>query len=232
MKGLYSVISSRVPQNILNHEDHITLDLLDVVEHNSTITQRILATELGVALGLTNSYLKRCTKKGLIKVQQIPSNRYSYYLTPRGFAEKSRLTAEYLKQSFNFFRRAKSQSSELLKLCRDRRWARVALAGKSNLTEITILSAVELNIELVGIIDEVAADTTSTYMKLRVVSRLSELGTLNALILTNMENLQETFDEAIQFFPRDRVLTIPLLGVNRDRTEQLFIAASDLGGGK
>jgi len=229
MKGLYSVISSRAPQNILTHEDHITLDLLDVVEHNSTITQRILATELGVALGLTNSYLKRCTKKGLIKVQQIPSNRYSYYLTPHGFAEKSRLTAEYLKQSFDFFRRAKSQSSKLLTLCRDRGWARVALAGKSNLTEITILSAAELNIELVGIIDEVAADTTSTYMNLPVVSRLSELVTLNALILTNMENLQETFDEAIQFFSRDRVLTIPLLGVNRDSTEQLVIAASGLG---
>lgn len=226
---MYLVVSFRAPQNILNYEDHITLDLLDVVEHNSTITQRILATELGVALGLTNSYLKRCTKKGLIKVQQIPSNRYSYYLTPHGFAEKSRLTAEYLKQSFDFFRRAKSQSSKLLTLCRDRGWARVALAGKSNLTEITILSAAELNIELVGIIDEVAADTTSTYMNLPVVSRLSELGTLNALILTNMENLQETFDEAIQFFSRDRVLTIPLLGVNRDSTEQLVIAASGLG---
>ena len=90
--------SSEAPQNSLDHEERIMLNLLDVVEENSAITQRSLAAELGVALGLTNTYLKRCAKKGFIKVQQVPSNRYAYYLTPHGFAEKSRLTAEYLKQ--------------------------------------------------------------------------------------------------------------------------------------
>ena len=98
--------NSDTSENSLNHEERITLNLLDVVEGNSAITQRSLAAELGVALGLTNTYLKRCAKKGLIKVKQIPSNRYSYYLTPSGLTEKSRLMAEFLKQSFNFFRLA------------------------------------------------------------------------------------------------------------------------------
>ena len=63
------------------------------VEENSQITQRSLASELGIALGLTNAYLKRCVRKGWVKINQAPANRYAYYLTPRGFAEKSRLTA-------------------------------------------------------------------------------------------------------------------------------------------
>ena len=46
--------------------------------------------------------------KGLVKMSQVPLNRYAYYLTPQGFAEKSRLTAEYLSVSFNFFRRARN----------------------------------------------------------------------------------------------------------------------------
>ena len=104
----------KISQKVLNQEEKITLDLLEMVEENSAITQRSLAAELNVALGLTNSYVKRCAKKGLIKVKQVPSNRYAYYLTPSGFAEKSRLTAEYLKQSFNFFRMAKGQSHNLL----------------------------------------------------------------------------------------------------------------------
>ena len=206
--------------NSLDQEERITLNLLDVVDGNSAITQRTLAAELGVALGLTNSYLKRCAKKGLIKVQQVPSNRYAYYLTPRGFAEKSRLTAEYLKQSFDFFRLSKSQSSDLLQHCTNHGWTRVALAGKSDLTEITILSATELQIGLAGIIDADAAITTSTYMSLPVVSTLAELGTLHALIVTDMKKPQEIYDEAVRFFPRDQVLTVPILGVNRERTEQ------------
>jgi DNA-binding MarR family transcriptional regulator len=72
------------------------LGLLAAVERDSALTQRHLARELGIALGLANAYLRRCTKKGLIKMRQAPLNRYAYYLTPRGFAEKSRLTAEYL----------------------------------------------------------------------------------------------------------------------------------------
>ena len=206
-------------QNILDHEEKITLNLLDVVDDNSAITQRTLAVELGVALGLTNSYLKRCVKKGLIKVQQVPSNRYSYYLTPRGFAEKSRLTTEYLKQSFNFYRLARSQSSDLLNGCISSGWTRIALAGKSDLTEITILSATELDIKLAGIIDTDTALTTNTYMNLPVVNKLSELGPLHALVLTDMKNPQRTFDKAIQYFPSEQVLTAPILGINRDRIE-------------
>ena len=57
-------------------------------------------------------------------------------------------------------------------------------------------------------------------MNLPVVSKLFELGPLNALLVTDMETPQETFDEAVQFFPRDQVLTVPILGVRRERTEK------------
>ena len=72
----------------------IVLSVLTSIERDSTITQRKLANELGIALGLANAYLRRCVRKGLIKMSQVPLNRYAYYLTPQGFSEKSRLTAE------------------------------------------------------------------------------------------------------------------------------------------
>ena len=219
------MLNSNITQNPLEQEERITLNLLGVIEENSAITQRSLAAELGVALGLTNTYMKRCAKKGLIKVKQIPSNRYTYYLTPNGFAEKSRLTSEYLKQSFNFFRLARSQSDDLLHHCIKSGWTRVALTGKSDLTEIIILSATEINIKITGIIDAKAATTTSTYMNLPVVSKLSKLKTLHALIVTDMEKPQETFNEAVKFFPQDKILTVPILGVNRERTNQSAVAA-------
>ena len=74
----------------------IVLGLLQSVERDGAQSQRKLASDLGIALGLVNAYLKRCVKKGLLKIGQAPARRYAYYLTPHGFAEKSRLTVEYL----------------------------------------------------------------------------------------------------------------------------------------
>ena len=97
----------------LDNESRITLGLLNAVHDNSVASQRSMADTLDIALGLANAYLKRCVKKGLIKVRQAPANRYAYYLTPKGFTEKSRLTAEFLTQSFHLFRRARTESAEL-----------------------------------------------------------------------------------------------------------------------
>src|SRR5713101_9048334 len=97
------------------HEnERIVLGLLNSVEHDGDKSQRHIAAELGIALGLVNAYLKRCVKKGLVKVSEAPARRYAYYLTPQGFAEKSRLTVAYMSYSFSLFRRASSDYSKLL----------------------------------------------------------------------------------------------------------------------
>ena len=59
-------------------EDTVTLEILQAIEKKEDVTQRHLANRLDVALGLANSYLKRCVNKGLIKIQQAPANRYLY----------------------------------------------------------------------------------------------------------------------------------------------------------
>src|SRR5215475_8860129 len=106
-------------------ENEILLGVLDLVERDPALTQRSVAKELGIALGLANAYLKRCIHKGLIKVSQVPRRRYAYYLTPQGFSEKSRLTASYLAYSFSFFRKAREQCGELLALAAARGQHRV-----------------------------------------------------------------------------------------------------------
>jgi len=128
---------SAVPgSNSSQSEAELTLNLLRAVHDDKRLTQRTAARKLGVALGLLNAYLKRCVKKGYIKVTQAPSSRYVYYLTPKGFAEKSRLTGEFITQSLNLFRQAQYEYQELLSICVSRKWNRIALVGASDLTEI------------------------------------------------------------------------------------------------
>ncbi len=196
-------------------EAEITLGLLNAVEENSAHTQRSMASELDIALGLANAYLKRCARKGLIKVQQVPANRYAYYLTPKGFAEKSRLTAEFLTQSFNFFRVSRDQCSGVLTQCAARGWCRIALAGVSDLSEIATLCATDGAVELVGIVDP--SRTEPTYAGLPVVASLKMLGGVDAVVITELKAPQAAFDRLIEVFPQDRVLAPPLLKISRRR---------------
>src|ERR1700756_3594391 len=133
-------------------DDRIVLNLLNSVDDGAQ-SQRRIASDLGVALGLVNAYLKRCVKKGLVKVSEAPARRYAYYLTPQGFAEKSRLTVEYLTSSFSFFRQARADCTETFALAKERNFHNLVLCGKSDLAEIAILSAVDCRISIAAIVD-------------------------------------------------------------------------------
>src|SRR5215470_2770007 len=88
------------------------LEILTAIEEGEPVTQRALAQRLGVALGLTNLYLKRLVRKGCIKIVEFPRKpaarkRLRYLLTPRGVAEKTRLGYEHMAYSLNLYRRAR-----------------------------------------------------------------------------------------------------------------------------
>ena len=173
------------------------LEVLSVVERDSRITQRSLSRELGIALGLANAYLKRCAKKGLIKVRQVPLNRYTYYLTPKGFAEKSRLTAEYLAVSFNFFRDAREQCTRLFERSAARGIRTLALAGDGDLAEIAVLSAADTQVRIACVIDGASANARCAgrpvVADLKAAQALAADG-LDAVVITDVRAPQVTYE--------------------------------------
>jgi DNA-binding MarR family transcriptional regulator len=176
----------------------IVLSVLTSIERDSAITQRKLAHELGIALGLANAYLRRCVRKGLVKMRQVPLNRYAYYLTPQGFAEKSRLTAEYLAVSLDFFRRARIDCAALFRQCEALGWRRVALYGAGELAEIAVLSAGETSVEVLCVID--SGQPSRRCGGLPIVPDLATALTrgshpgLDGIILTDTSAPQASFD--------------------------------------
>lgn len=202
-------------------EDQITLGLLNAIEGNSAVTQRSLARDLGIALGLANAYLKRCVTKGLVKVATAPANRYVYYLTPKGFSEKSKLTGEYLAQSFRFFRSARDQVSAILKDCENRGFRRIALFGAGDLAEIVTLCARDFEVELVGIVDGQPGEAAAT-THLRIAPNLADLGPVDVAIVTSLDGPQGAFDAAQAVVPADRILAPSLLKISRERP--VFVA--------
>jgi hypothetical protein len=194
-------VARREPSN-----DAIVLGVLDAVERNPSVTQRSVARELGIALGLVNAYLHRCLSKGLIKIGQVPPRRYAYYLTPRGMSEKSRLTATYLMDSFAFFRQARTQCNELFQELAARGQRRLALVGGGDLAEVARLVARDHLVEIAGIAPA-SADAVG------LAASLEAFGPLDAVVVTALEQSRESFAAAVELLGAERVYAPALLRV-------------------
>ena len=195
----------------MDNEAKITLGLLNMVHDNAQASQRSMADDLGIALGLANAYLKRCVKKGLIKISHAPANRYAYYLTPHGFSEKGRLTAEFLSQSLNLFRHARTQSAELFDQCQRNNWQRIVFFGASDLNEIFTLSARDYDVELLAVITH--SPGTDEYAGLPATSYPTTIKDVDAVIICDISDPQGAFENACLHYPRERVLVPKFLGV-------------------
>ena len=83
-----------------NNQDHF--NVLRKIQTKPKSTQRELAQELGFSLGKLNYCLKALKEKGLIKLQNFKKNpnkiNYFYVLTPKGIAEKTELTLNFMKK--------------------------------------------------------------------------------------------------------------------------------------
>ncbi len=192
--------------------DAITLGLLDALHDNATVSQRSLSSELGIALGLTNAYVRRCIRRGFVKVSQAPANRYAYYLTPKGFAEKSRLTARFLTSSFSLYRRARAQYDELLALAAARNWRRLGLYGVGDLAEIAMLCALGQQIEIVGAVTPRPAPA-QRFMQLPVVGSVAELGAIDGLLFAEFHRPEPAYQALIQSIASERILMPALIKV-------------------
>lgn len=211
-----------MPQAARNDEAgnaRIVLGLLKSVDRDGAQSQRKLASDLGIALGLVNAYLKRCVKKGLLKIGQAPPRRYAYYLTPQGFAEKSRLTVEYLSSSFSFFRRAREDCSSVLKIARTRGWNRVALVGVSDLAEIATICALEQGVAIVAVVDGKSA--VDRFVGAPVVQSFAAIpGGFDVVVITDLEATPELVRAVIDQLDAERVLVPALLGIRLNRATE------------
>lgn len=136
-----------------NGDSYQSLLLLEEISKEEPLSQRELSKRMGIALGLVNSYVKNMISKGYIRVTSFPRNRYHYLLTPKGIAEKSRLTYQHLHYFTNLYTTARKDYRELFDKLERNGIKRVIFCGVDEVAEIAYLSLQETDIELVGVAD-------------------------------------------------------------------------------
>jgi hypothetical protein len=133
------------------------LNLLEALVQNDKATQRTLSAKVGIALGLTNIYLKRLVRKGYVKCVNVKSNRLVYLVTLSGIAEKTRLTYEYMEYSLRLYGETRLRVRSLLEpLTRGNR-LRVAIYGTGEAAELTYVCLKELGVDTVAVFGDSGA---------------------------------------------------------------------------
>lgn len=193
------------------------LEFLASLEGGEVVTQMTLARRISVSIGLVNALLKRAVHKGYVKAKAAPYKRYAYYLTPKGFAEKSRLVTEYLEVSLDFFRLARAEYGELFARAHACGVTRIAFVGGGELAEIALLAARDAEIEVVAILER--ETNRATIAGLAVVRSFDEIADVGALVITDARAPQRSFDEAKGHFAEHEILAPRLMRLTREAVE-------------
>ena len=93
------------------NQDHF--NVMREIQKQPKTSQRDLAEELGFSLGKLNYCLKALQQKGLVKIKNFQKNtnklNYIYILTPKGVAERTKLTINFMKRKMKEYEELKGE---------------------------------------------------------------------------------------------------------------------------
>lgn len=183
---------------IMDRDDQMILSLLTALASEPNTTQKDLATRLGVAVGLVNSYLKRVIYKGYVKTKQLERRRLRYLLTPAGIREKTRLTYEFLRYSYQYIREVRRNVSQaMLPFARDGK-KRVIFYGSGDVAELAYLAVRELGMDLVAVIDPDNVGKRCVDHVVQDAARLETNGCADVLLILDTTSSQRDGENDIE----------------------------------
>ncbi|MFC1667051.1 winged helix-turn-helix transcriptional regulator [Candidatus Omnitrophota bacterium] len=135
-------------------KDLRNLQLLEEISEDSAVSQRKLASRLGLALGVTNACIKKMITKGYVKTKGINHKRIAYYVTPKGFTEKARLTYHFLQHTIDYYRKLKINLVSKLKEISAAGHKEILFYGAGEVMEVAFICLGNTGLKLIGIADD------------------------------------------------------------------------------
>jgi len=123
------------------------IDILKIVAQNPVTSQRKIAEQTGISLGQVNFLLKKFAKKGLIKIEAQTPQSLRYNLTPKGFAEKTEKSLEYMKRSYSVVARLTAKIREQAEEYAQKGYVIYLWGSEDEMMELCRLSLQGLNID-------------------------------------------------------------------------------------
>ncbi len=192
----------------MDKDDLHILRLMGELDRNGASSQRELSQRLNISVGLVNAFLKRLVNKGYFKVKTMPRNRLKYFLTPEGLARKSKLTAEYLRYSINFYRDIKDLLLSKFGEMKANQVQRVLFFGAGEVAELAYLYLQLTGLELAGLVDD---QKKGNYFFGSVIKGTESLHEMewDLVLLTRLDHTEEAIQSlALAGIDSQRIATI------------------------
>jgi DNA-binding MarR family transcriptional regulator len=186
----------------IDNRSKAELNLIKILEVDHKVSQTGLAKRLGIATGLVNILIKRAVKRGIIKMKQIPARRYAYYLTPKGFAHKAKLVAQYLDSSLNLYRKLRVQYRDIFSTLDSNGIREVVLVGDVDIAELAIMASYDSRITITSLVN--TETNKSQIGPVPVITALSENHD-SAVVICDARNPQACFDDLVQQINREAI---------------------------
>jgi DNA-binding MarR family transcriptional regulator len=178
----------------MDKQDLHILRLMGELDRNGSSSQRELSQRLNISVGLVNTFLKRLVNKGYFKVKTMPRNRLKYFLTPEGLARKSRLTAEYLRYSINFYRDIKDLLLRKFGEMEGNQVQRILFLGAGEVAELAYLYLQLTKLELAGLVDDQKKGKNFFGFVIKGTESLHEME-WDLLLLTHLDHTEEAIQK-------------------------------------
>jgi len=191
-------------------DNYRELRLLTEISSGDSVTQRHLAKKHGLALGLTNFLIRRLVKKGYVKIVNLERKRLRYLITPKGLAEKARLTYQYLEYSLALFRHMRTLMTDTLVQMTRAGGRRVVIYGTGELAEVAFLAMQERGLQVVAVLEEPGNGKT-TFMN-QPVGSLAALSALHFdwIVIATFKDHRKLIQQIhLLGIPAEQIVTIP-----------------------
>jgi len=132
------------------------IELIELIGRKPTASQRSLASEIKISLGMVNLFLRKLTKKGLLTIQKVNQRDLEYILTPEGLKARAGYNLDYLDKRLNHFVRAKEMVTDKLDQLIADGYRSVYIMAKGEWSEIGFIAAMNMDISLAGFVGSVS----------------------------------------------------------------------------
>lgn len=184
------------------------LKLFKYLERDPEQTQRKLAKELNVSLGLVNSYLKKLIQQDYFKIIDLPKSRIKYILTSKGMHEKKRLAYQYVSYSLAFYKETRKKIKEICGWLSEQGKKKVFIIGATELAEIFVITLQDTNLNIVGIYDNESAGKQLMGLRILNLSSIQDVTSDDIAVIAKTNSINKDLDLIQYNFPTDNIIDL------------------------
>src|SRR5574344_697527 len=111
----------------------ILSDINTTLSQNPDATQRDIAAQNGLSLGMTNAILRRFSAKGWILTKQISAKKICYMLTPEGMQLLAKRSYHYIQRTFDVINEYRNAVMDFVQGKKDDGITEIILIGNSDM---------------------------------------------------------------------------------------------------